>query len=343
MENASTVSYDYLYNMSPLLIQVELTEACNLKCRFCYNSQKPRYNTRVFEMLDRLAMQGVMQINLTGGEPLMHPDFFNILNYACDRFPNVVLLSNGSLMNEENLIKIHKTSVTSVNISIHGNPQSHDLLTQTTGSYDKSMFALKYFIDKGKILVASNFVLNTFNLSILPETIDYLESIGLQYMTITRFIPVGIGTEASDLILSHSQLIEAFQIAYDHNNSGRKPHIEFAEATPFCALPKHLQTLANCCSYGYDRFYVNVEGELLVCGLSRIKLGGNILEENINDIKKKSDVYYSFIKNLHVPSRCTCCNLFSLCHGGCRAAALSSGEWKGRQDFNMPDYILNLE
>ena len=135
--------YDDLYDVAPLLVQVELTEACNLRCKFCYNSQKPRYNHNVFEMLDKLAEQGVMQVNLTGGEPLAHPRFFEILDYACKRFPNVVVLSNGSLMDRDALEKIHQTDVTSVNISIHGDRDTHDALTQVPGSYDASIAALK--------------------------------------------------------------------------------------------------------------------------------------------------------------------------------------------------------
>lgn len=329
------MNYKYLYDIVPLLMQVELTEACNLRCRFCYNSQKPRYNKRIFEILDKLAKQGVMQVNLTGGEPLAHPQFFDILKYACDRFPNVVILSNGSLMNQKSLKKIHESNVTSVNISIHGNSVTHDALTQTVGSYDASIAALKYFIKEKKILVASNFVLNSSNLHILKSTIEYFHTIGLEYMTITRFIPVGIGDSARELILTPAQLIEAFQIAYDHNNSGIGPHIEFAEATPFCALPKHLRDLANCCSYGYDRFYIDVTGEVLVCGLSRIKLGGNILNNTLTEIKANSDIYRKFIENQHVPSTCVTCDMFSLCHGGCRAAALSTGAWEKVRDPNM--------
>lgn len=328
-------TYQHLTDVVPLLMQVELTEACNLRCKFCYNSQKPRYNERIFEMLDRLAEQGVMQVNLTGGEPLAHPRFFEILEKACGLFPNVVILSNGSLMTEDVLKQIHKCNVTSVNISIHGDREKHEELVQVKGSYDTSINAIKFFLEKKKILVASNFVLNAANFHMLSPTIEAMRGIGLEFMTITRFIPVGIGSEARDLILSDEQLVEAFRIVYEHNQSGLAPHIEFAEATPFCALPKELQSVANCCSYGYDRFYVDVTGELMVCGLSRIKLGGNILDKTINEIKKDSKVFRLFIDNEHVPQKCRNCGTFELCHGGCRAAALSNGDWKGTQDPNM--------
>lgn len=329
------MTYDHLKDMAPLLMQVELTEACNLRCKFCYNSQKPRYNERIFEMLDKLAEQGVMQVNLTGGEPLAHPKFFQILKKACSLFPNVVILSNGSLMDEDALEKIHQYDVTSVNISIHGDRKTHEELVQVKGSYDASINAIKYYLDKKKILVASNFVLNAENFHMLAPTIEAMRKIGLEFMTITRFIPVGVGSQARDLILSEEQLVSAFRIVYEHNKLGIAPHIEFAEATPFCALPKELQSVANCCSYGFDRFYVDVTGELMVCGLSRIKLGGNILEKPINEIKKESDVFRMFIDNEHIPQKCRRCATFDLCHGGCRAAALSNGDWRGTEDPNM--------
>lgn len=329
------MTYEYLENVAPLLMQVELTEACNLKCRFCYNSQKPRYNQRIFEMLEKLAEQGIMQVNLTGGEPLAHPQFFEILEKACSLFPNVVILSNGSLMDRQALEKIHKYDVTSVNISIHGDRETHEGLTQVSGSYEASINAIKYYLEKQKIMVASNYVLNASNYKMLESTIRAMGDIGLEYMTITRFIPVGVGSEAKDLVLSEEQLVDAFRIVYEHNNSGFIPHIEFAEATPFCALPYELQSIANCCSYGYDRFYVDVTGELMVCGLSRIKLGGNILEKSIQEIKNDSEVFRAFILNEHVPGKCKRCNSYELCHGGCRAAALSDGEWRGTPDPNM--------
>ncbi len=262
----------------------------------------------------------------------MHPQFFEILEKACSLFANVVLLTNGSLMTKAILDRLHEYNVTSVNISIHGNQYIHDDLTQTQGSYERSISAIKYFLNKQKILVASNYVLNAANIENLKNTIHDFQKIGLDFMTITRFIPVGIGKEAHYLKLDTQQLVDSFRIVHEHYLSGNRPHIEFAEATPFCSLPLELRYLANSCSYGYDRFYVDINGELLVCGLSRIKLGGNILQQTINEIKRISPVFQAFINNEHIPLDCNMCNNLDNCHGGCRAAALENGDWKGTYD-----------
>lgn len=325
-------TFSFLEKMAPLLVQVELTEACNLKCKFCYNSQKPKYSDRIFDILETLSKQGVMQINLTGGEPLKHPMFFDVLEKACSLFPNVILLTNGSLMTKAILERLHTYDILSTNISIHGVSSHHDELTQVEGSFDASIAAIKYFIERDKILVASNFVLNACNLNQLESTISYLSAIGLKYMTITRFIPVGIGQSSPELELDRKKLIEAFEIIHKHNSLGKSPHIEVAEATPFCCLPTKYHYLANCCSYGFDRFYVDVNGDLLVCGLSRIPVGGNVLEKSLGQIKKESEVFQTFIVDEHLHEECKECGQLMNCRGGCRASALSNGGWKGSKD-----------
>lgn len=327
--------YSHLKDMSPLLVQIELTEACNLKCRFCYNSQNPRYNSRAIEMLERLANDGVMQVTLTGGEPLLHPDFFDILARATELFPNVMVLSNGTLMDKQAVARIHEYNVLSVSVSVHGDKAMHEYLTGVPGSYDRSIGALREFLGRGEIPVASNFVLNSANLKQLSGTIQQLGELGLSFMTITRFIPVGIGKGSSELMLSSDQLITALRIIHMHLKTDAAPHIEVAEATPFCAVPVELRYLANTCSYGYDRFYVDVDGNLMVCGLSRIPVGGNILRSKISEIKANSDVFHCFLESKHVPQKCAICNVLEDCHGGCRAAAMIDGEWKQTGDYLM--------
>jgi MoaA/NifB/PqqE/SkfB family radical SAM enzyme len=110
----------FFEDLTPLLVQVELTEACNLSCRFCYNSQRPVFNETASTILQTLAEQEVMQVTLSGGEPLLHPSFFSILDQAVKSFPHVILLSNGTLMDERTLDLLHTKDILSVSISIHG-------------------------------------------------------------------------------------------------------------------------------------------------------------------------------------------------------------------------------
>ncbi len=323
--------YDHLYDIQPLLVQIELTEACNLKCRFCYNSQKPRFNHKVFEMMDALAKQGVMQLTLTGGEPLMHPNFFEILKRAVELFPNVMILSNGALMSDENVKRICDTGPMSVSISIHGDAETHDTLTGVKGSFDASIKAIKAYLRDKRVPVASNFVLNAFNKKVLPKTAEYLQSIGLKFMTVTRFVPVGIGQSAHDLEIEKDDMIDIMRFA-DRFMQHNEMHIEFAEAIPFCVVPPELKHLCNTCSYGYDRFYSDVEGNLMVCGLTRIPLGGNILETPLSEIKKNSDVFNCFVKQEQLPLSCLKCSTLAVCHGGCRASAMKDNNWRGTPD-----------
>ena len=332
--------YDHLLEMVPLLVQIELTEACNLRCRFCYNSQKPRYNKNVYRMMDTLADQGVMQLTLTGGEPLMHPDFFNILKYAVKKFPNVMILSNGVLMTEENVMRISDSGVMSVSISIHGTEDVHDALTFVQGSYADSMRAIEKYLEVGRVPVASNFVLNASNKSVLEKTANRFHDMGLQFMTITRFVPVGIGKSAHDLEISRADMIDAMFFADRFMKEFEYPNIEFAEAVPHCIVPPQLEYLANTCSYGYDRFYVDVEGNMMVCGLSRIPLGGNILKRKIIDIKRDSRVYKSYLEDSHIPPSCQICESLHKCHGGCRAASMRTGVWCGTMDSLLEEAFL---
>ncbi len=88
----------------PTHLQIELTNVCNLRCSHCYRSSGPavkdeRLTTdELFAILDDLAARGLRSVELTGGEPMMHPDFARIVRYCVDRFHLVGVLTNGTLI-----------------------------------------------------------------------------------------------------------------------------------------------------------------------------------------------------------------------------------------------------
>ena len=302
-------------------IELELTGECNLRCRFCYNSCNPVSCSRPFDIINALAASGVLEIILTGGEPSLHPKFFEILEHASKKFPRVMIQSNGTLFSDEKAFK-HMASYTPycLNFSLHGPTEVHDALTQSPGSHIRTVKALGMAVKAG-IRTASNYVITSMNMSseILRETVSILASIGVHEMTLTRFIPCGVGKEAAALSPDKEDFVQVLRTLLDETGK-HDLSLLLGNATPACRIPEDLHHLCNRCSFGYDKFYVDVHGNLLTCGMARINIG-NLLEKPIKEVLTTSHVYKSFLSNDHLPVKCRECADLSICGGGCRAAA----------------------
>lgn len=88
----------------PVHVSVELTNACNLKCNYCYNYSNPRNNkylSNPISFFESLRKSGVCSLELTGGEPLLHRKIKDIIRYCCTHYDLVALLTNGTLLDEE--------------------------------------------------------------------------------------------------------------------------------------------------------------------------------------------------------------------------------------------------
>ncbi|MFZ3130468.1 MAG: radical SAM protein, partial [Desulfosporosinus sp.] len=171
-------------------VELELTEACNLQCRFCYNSCEPAYCRNAHTIIDQLERGGVLELVLTGGEPSEHPDFFNILRYACERIPRVMVQSNGvNFGRREYFEQLAAEPVACVNFSLHGLKHTHENLTQIRGSFEATVQAIRWCLAAG-VRVASNMVLTAINSNdtSIKELVSLHASLGMREMTVTRFI-----------------------------------------------------------------------------------------------------------------------------------------------------------
>ncbi|OGF62386.1 MAG: hypothetical protein A2Y62_17205 [Candidatus Fischerbacteria bacterium RBG_13_37_8] len=130
----------------PLSLQLELTQSCNLKCQFCYSE-----NTMIFletgavcKVIDDACTLGSYMLALTGGEPLLHPDFFTIAEHGKKRGYLLIIQTNGIIIDENIAAKIAALAPAVVDISIHGaKAETHEALTLVKGSFDKAINAIK--------------------------------------------------------------------------------------------------------------------------------------------------------------------------------------------------------
>jgi MoaA/NifB/PqqE/SkfB family radical SAM enzyme len=109
---------------SPILAQVIVTRRCNLDCGYCneYDTYSPPVpSEELRRRIDKLWELGTWEIELTGGEPMMHPDIYELIRYAADKgFRKVMLISNGYLWNEEKVRRMNEAGLTDLQVSIDG-------------------------------------------------------------------------------------------------------------------------------------------------------------------------------------------------------------------------------
>ena len=121
---------------APLIVWFEITRACNLPCKHCYvEAGPPRHNElttpEILTILDQLKVKGVFALVLVGGEPMLHPNFVEIVNYAHDLGFVISIASNGTYITQELIDKLPREECI-VSVSIDGIAFQKELRGKTT-------------------------------------------------------------------------------------------------------------------------------------------------------------------------------------------------------------------
>lgn len=190
---------------------IEPTYACNLRCEHCYVMRAAKATNRVEHLNHILPVsfwQKVLQeipkeiiIHFTGGEIFTYPEIFELMEITARRNA-FTLVTNGSILDEEDCERLTKLSPSHVTISINGNEKLHDSITGVTGSYRKTMettYRLAGLLSKERLNV--NFVLLPGNYMTLPDLIPLIKETGFKRMVIQLFDPalsrcgIALGTQ----------------------------------------------------------------------------------------------------------------------------------------------------
>jgi len=151
LEQITARNWNQAVPMSALL---ELTFVCNHACSFCYNSptgQREMTTTEVFDALQKLADFNILYLTLTGGEPLVRRDFFEIAGRARELGFAIRIYTNAFLIDAAMAKKMKQVAnPVEVEISIHGaTPATHEKLTCVPGSLAKVLDAVRFLRAEG--------------------------------------------------------------------------------------------------------------------------------------------------------------------------------------------------
>ena len=197
-----------------------LIRRCNLTCKHCYATAADKDfpgeldTQQVFDVMDDLKTYGVPVLILSGGEPLMRPDIFEISHRAKDMGFYVGLSSNGTLIDENNIKDIVNAGYNYVGISIDGMRETHDNFRRKQGSFDAALRGIRLCHDAG-IKVGLRFTLTQDNKQDLPALLQLMEEENIDKFYLSHLNYAGRGNKNRRDDLHHKMTREAMDLLFD--------------------------------------------------------------------------------------------------------------------------------
>ena len=317
-----------------LSIQIQLTSECPNSCKHCYNTpgiidRMPLEKCRGIiddfkEALQALNRKG--RLIFTGGDVLMYPFFYEVLEYACSVIPdiNIHILGNPELLTDDVVCRLKEFNVFAYQISLDGLEDTHDYIRHE-GSFRDTLKKV-HMLKSHDIRVDIRATLSGRNVNEIPDLFDIMNGEGVHLFSIHRFVPVGSRTYDKELYLIPPEIYKNFLLdMYERNlqHAGDRCGVNVKE--PLWKLLESELCLKECDNWYFqdcfpgNRFAIVQNGDVQVCRMLPIPIG-KVPEQRLIDIINNSPVLNK-MKNLEAIQKCGQCQLRQSC-GGCRALAL---------------------
>ncbi len=208
-----------------------LIRRCNLTCKHCYSISADKdfpgelTTEEVFKTMDDLKDFHVPVLILSGGEPLMRPDIFEVSKHAKDMGFYVGLSTNGTMIDESNIADIAAIGYDYVGISIDGVKETHDKFRRKIGAFDESMQGIRLCREAG-IKVGMRFTLTMDNAHELPDLLNIMEEekVDKFYLSHLNYAGRGNKNRKDDVVhqLTRDAMDLLFDTAWQHVVEGRE-------------------------------------------------------------------------------------------------------------------------
>jgi radical SAM protein with 4Fe4S-binding SPASM domain len=317
-----------------MVLQWHITERCNLKCTHCYQDQ-PNGDELDFGQLCQIIEQFKALIknrqrnngnrkvrgliNVTGGEPFVRGDFFDLLERFAqnrDHF-RFGILTNGTLIDARIARRLDALKPAFVQVSLEGSRNTNDAI-RGGGTFDRVTKALKHLMAQG-IRTHVSFTAHRQNYNEFAEVAAIGCQLGVSRVWADRLIPYGSGSLLDKPLLTPEETRHFFEVMYAaHNKSQRH----------FCdteiSMHRALQFLVGGgnpyhCEAGDWLIALQADGELVPC--RRMPIGvGNVLEIPLADLYAESELFQK-LRDHGISHGCEPCGFNRKCGGGLRCLA----------------------
>ena len=339
----------------PKWIAWEITRRCNLRCVHCRSSSTaevaghPDFSLeRARAVIDDIASYAQPVLVLSGGEPLLRPDVFDIAQYGSGKGFRMCLATNGSLVDDTVCRELKRTGIKMVSLSLDGaSSATHDDFRGQIGAFDGVMRAINLF-KSHEIPFLVNSSLTLRNRHELPEIYRLVKSLGATAWYMFMIVPTGRGEEIVGELIPEEIYNEILEWHYrvekeDHELLMRPtcaPHYyrlvrQKAKEEGEKFVRRNLQFStggSKGCLAGQLICLIDVDGEVLPCSYFA-KSAGNIFSTPFQTIWEESQLFRELRDFKSYKDNCGRCEYVSVC-GGCRARAYAmTGDYLAQEPF----------
>lgn len=181
-----------------------ITRTCNLRCVHCYSdSAAANYAgelnwSQMEEVVDDLASYEVPSLLLSGGEPMVHPDFFKLVDLASAKGLRLTISTNGTLITPEKAALLKAAEVAYVGISLDGIGKVHDEFRRKEGAFDAAVRGFRACHEVGQ-KTGLRLTLTRHNVRNIDQILDFIHEESIQRVCFYHLVPAGRGSSLQTL------------------------------------------------------------------------------------------------------------------------------------------------
>jgi len=279
--------------------------------------------------------------NVTGGEPFLRHDLYQVLEEIGGRGFEIYLLTNGILIDEKKARRLSGLGVNGVQISIEGPEEVHETI-RGKGSFAAALRGVRHLLDAG-IVVTLNTTLSNVNADRFKDMVALASSLGVQKLGFSRLVPSGRGKGLLDQMLPTGKVKELYE-TINASDTGR---LKIVTGDP---VASNMSTAADDdggsvalggCAAGLSGITVMPDGTITPCRRLPVSIG-NVRKDSLREIWATSEVLASLRDKSRYKGKCGRCKRWDNCRG-CRAIAYAYSAAKGEADFLAEDPQCFLE